>query len=46
MAKRGLQAELVLLEGAPHICDLSSDPESDVWKAILKAYEFNASYVS
>ncbi|KAF7157290.1 hypothetical protein CNMCM5623_001413 [Aspergillus felis] len=46
MVKRGLQAELVLLEGAPHICDLSSDPESDGWKATLKAYDFIASYVS
>ncbi|KAL2015753.1 hypothetical protein VTK56DRAFT_4881 [Thermocarpiscus australiensis] len=45
MAERGLESELVLLEGAPHICDLSSDPKSDGWKAVLKAYNFVASHV-
>lgn len=45
MVERGLDAELVLLEGAPHICDLSSDPKSDGWKAVLRAYDFLSSHV-
>jgi acetyl esterase/lipase len=46
MVEGGIEAELVLLEGAPHICDLSSDPESDGWKAAKKAYDFICSHVS
>ena len=42
---QGVTAGLALVEGAPHICDLSSDPESEGWKAALKAYEFLDSYV-
>jgi acetyl esterase/lipase len=45
MAEQRLATELVLLDGAPHICDLSSDPQSDGWKAVLKAYDFIASHV-
>ncbi|KAH6635854.1 BcPKS19, polyketide synthase [Chaetomium tenue] len=45
MAEQHLATELVLLDGAPHICDLSSDPQSDGWKAVLKAYDFLASHV-
>ncbi|VUC28732.1 unnamed protein product [Clonostachys rosea] len=45
MRERGLKTGLALLEGAPHICDLSSDPESDGWKATLKAYDFICSSV-
>ena len=44
MIERGIKTDLVLLEGAPHICDLSSDPKSDGWKAALKAYNFLSSY--
>lgn len=40
MLEAGLKCELVLLKGAPHICDLSSSPNSDGWKATLKAYDF------
>lgn len=46
MVEKGLVTGLVLLEGAPHICDSSVNPESDGWKATLKGYEFIASHVS
>lgn len=45
MLERGIKTGLVLLEGAPHICDLSSDPESDGWKATVRAYDFICSSV-
>lgn len=45
LMERGVKTELVLLEGAPHICDLSSDPASDGWKAALRGYDFVASHV-
>ncbi|CAG9984962.1 unnamed protein product [Clonostachys byssicola] len=45
MLERGVKTGLVLLEGAPHICDLSSDPESDGWKATVRAYDFICSSV-
>ncbi|OCK75370.1 alpha/beta-hydrolase [Lepidopterella palustris CBS 459.81] len=45
MIERGIKADLVLLEGAPHICDLSSNPESDGWKATRKGYDFICSHV-
>jgi pimeloyl-ACP methyl ester carboxylesterase len=41
-----VDADLVLVEGAPHICDLSSDLESESWKAVLKGYNFITSYVT
>lgn len=41
----GVQAGLALVDGAPHICDLSSHPESDGWKAVLQGYDFIDSYV-
>ena len=40
LLKRGVRSDIVLIEGAPHVCDLSSDPESDGWKAVLKGYAF------
>lgn len=46
MFQRGIPARLVLVEGAPHICDLSSNPESEGWKAVVEGYEFLISYVS
>ncbi|KAL8727819.1 MAG: hypothetical protein Q9166_005811 [cf. Caloplaca sp. 2 TL-2023] len=46
MVERGISTDLVLLEGAPHICDLSSDPKSNGWKAALKGYDFISSYVT
>ncbi|KAI0145488.1 beta-ketoacyl synthase domain-containing protein [Xylariaceae sp. FL1272] len=40
MVESGLDTEIVLLEDGQHICDLSSDPVSDGWKAVLRGYEF------
>ena len=45
LVEQGVEAGLALVEGAPHICDLSSDPESDGWKAALEGYDFIGSYV-
>ncbi|EFX05534.1 polyketide synthase [Grosmannia clavigera kw1407] len=45
MSELGLESEMVLVDGAPHICDLSSDPKSDGWKAVLRAYNFLASHI-
>ena len=42
---QGVTANLALVEGGPHVCDLSTDPESEGWKAVLKGYEFLCSYV-
>ncbi|KAI2620676.1 beta-ketoacyl synthase domain-containing protein [Hypomontagnella submonticulosa] len=41
----GIDTQAVLLQGAPHICDLSSDPLSEGWKAVVKGYDFICSYV-
>ncbi|OCK81842.1 beta-ketoacyl synthase [Lepidopterella palustris CBS 459.81] len=45
LVENGVMAGLALVEGAPHICDLSSDPDSEGWKAALKGYEFISSFV-
>ncbi|KAI0442186.1 BcPKS19, polyketide synthase [Xylaria telfairii] len=45
MVERNITAQLALIEGAPHICDLSSDPDSEGWKAAIRGYEFLSSYV-
>ena len=45
LVEHGVEARLALVEGAPHICDMSSDPESEGWKAALKGYDFISSYV-
>lgn len=45
LVEHGVEAGLALVEGAPHICDLSSDPESEGWKAALEGYDFIGSYV-
>ncbi|KAI1115963.1 BcPKS19, polyketide synthase [Nemania sp. NC0429] len=45
LAERRVPARLALVEGAPHICDLSSDPDSEGWKAAMRGYEFLCSYV-
>lgn len=44
MVENNVPAQLVLVQGAPHVCDLSSDPDSAGWKATLRGYEFLASY--
>lgn len=45
LLSQGVTTGLALIEGAPHICDLSSDAESEGWKATLRGYEFLCSYV-
>lgn len=45
LKQTGTQTELVLVKGADHVCDLSSDPESEGWKAVLRGYEFLCSFV-
>ena len=45
LVDRGVPAGLALVKDAPHICDLSSDPESEGWKAALKGYDFISTYV-
>ncbi|KAK6593243.1 Iterative polyketide synthase CazM 3 [Botrytis cinerea] len=45
MLEKNIPAQLALIEGAPHICDRSSDPNSEGWKATVKGYEFIASIV-
>ncbi len=45
MMEQGLETGLELLDAAPHICDLSSDPGSDGWQATLKGYDFICSRV-
>lgn len=45
MVENGIESGLVLLDGEPHICDLSSDPASDCWKAVLEGFEFICSHV-
>ena len=37
---KGVSSGLAIVEGAPHICDLSSNPESEGCKAVLKGYDF------
>ncbi|KAI1755466.1 BcPKS19, polyketide synthase [Xylaria castorea] len=44
MVHNNITAQLALVEGAPHICDLSSDPDSEGWKAAIRGYEFLSSY--
>ncbi|KAI1178049.1 BcPKS19, polyketide synthase [Nemania sp. FL0916] len=46
LVERGADAQLALVEGAPHVCDLSSDPDSEGWKATVRGYEFLSSYVN
>lgn len=40
MVDRGIRTGIALVEGAPHICDLSSHPESAGWKAAVQGYQF------
>ncbi|KAK7993967.1 C6 finger domain-containing protein [Apiospora arundinis] len=46
MREAGIETGLVLVDGAPHICDLSSDPISEGWKAVVRGYDFICSFVS
>lgn len=45
LLEKGVVSGLALVPDAPHICDLSTDVESDGWKAVVKGYEFLARYV-
>jgi acetyl esterase/lipase len=45
LREQGVTADLVLVDGAPHICDLSSNPQSEGWKAVLKGYDFLSRHV-
>jgi acetyl esterase/lipase len=45
LVKHNVETGLALVEGAPHICDLSSNPASKEWKAVLEGYDFLSSYV-
>ncbi|KAF2867263.1 BcPKS19, polyketide synthase [Massariosphaeria phaeospora] len=45
LRERGIQSGLALVEGGPHVCDSSSDAESESWKATLRGYEFICSVV-
>ncbi|PQE27928.1 Beta-ketoacyl synthase protein [Rutstroemia sp. NJR-2017a BBW] len=40
MREAGVQAQLELVQGAEHICDRSSDPESEGWMATVSGYAF------
>ncbi|KAI1817387.1 beta-ketoacyl synthase domain-containing protein [Poronia punctata] len=45
MVEQGIPVELALVENAPHITDLSSDPNSKGWQAALQGYDFICRYV-
>ncbi|KAK8010994.1 polyketide synthase [Apiospora arundinis] len=45
MKRQGIDARLVVVPDAPHVCDASNDPDSAGWKAVLKAYEWLGSYI-
>lgn len=45
LVDRGVSAKLALVDGAPHVCDMSSDIESPGWKVVLRGYEFLAQTV-
>ena len=45
MLEKNVPAQLALVEGAPHICDRSGDPDWEGWKATVRGYEFLASIV-
>jgi len=40
LVMKGVSSGLAIVEGALHICDFSSNPESEGWKAVLKGYDF------
>ena len=46
MKEAGIETGLVLVDDAPHICDLSGDPKSDGWKAVVQGYDFICSFAS
>ncbi|KAK8054708.1 Methylphloroacetophenone synthase [Apiospora phragmitis] len=46
MKEAGIETGMVLVDGAPHICDLSGDPRSEAWKAVVEGYDFICSFAS
>ncbi|KAK1579385.1 beta-ketoacyl synthase domain-containing protein [Colletotrichum navitas] len=42
--QRGVDGQLVLVPGAPHICDTSRDPAAPGWQAVLEAYRWLRDY--
>ncbi|KAK1976833.1 beta-ketoacyl synthase domain-containing protein [Colletotrichum cereale] len=44
MKNRFIDAHLVLVPGAPHICDASRDPTSPGWQAVLEGYRWLEKY--
>ncbi|KAK8029647.1 Methylphloroacetophenone synthase [Apiospora rasikravindrae] len=46
MKEAGIETGLALVDGAPHICDLSGDPRSEAWKAVVQGYDFICSFAS
>lgn len=40
LIEKGVEAHLILLQNAPHLCDTSSAGNPDGWKAVLDGYEF------
>lgn len=40
MKTHGVEVRLILVPGAPHICDGSRDPQSAGWQAVLEAYKW------
>ncbi|EFQ36407.1 beta-ketoacyl synthase domain-containing protein [Colletotrichum graminicola M1.001] len=42
--QRGIDGQLVLVPGAPHICDTSRDSAAPGWQAVLDAYQWLMGY--
>jgi acetyl esterase/lipase len=40
LRESGVECELTLLDGAPHLFDMYRDPDGQRWQAVLKGYEF------
>lgn len=45
LKERGVKTGVEMVRGKGHICDLSSEPESEGWKAVGKGYEFLFGFV-
>jgi acetyl esterase/lipase len=45
LQREGVESGFVAVQGAPHICDLSTERESEGWKAVERGYEFICRFV-
>jgi hypothetical protein len=45
LKERRVQTGVELVEGKGHICNLSSEPESEGWRTTRKGYEFLFGFV-